>query len=104
MLEILVYGAEERCASCINAPSSTETASWLEAALLRVYDQAAFKVRYVDIYDPQSEQEKAFSTRVFEEELWYPVVVIHDQVITEGNPDLKLIYKELNELGIRKIE
>jgi len=104
MLEILVYGAEVRCASCINAPSSTETASWLQAALSRVYDQHAFRVRYVDIFNPQTEQEKEFSKRVVDEDLWYPVVVIKDKVITEGNPDLKVIYKQLDELGIRKIE
>ena len=53
VLEIMVYGAKERCASCVNAPSSLETASWLEAALSRVYDQHLVTVRYVDIFDPQ---------------------------------------------------
>jgi disulfide oxidoreductase YuzD len=28
-VEILVYGAEERCASCVNLPSSKETTEWL---------------------------------------------------------------------------
>lgn len=104
MLEILVYGAEERCASCVNAPSSIETTSWLEAALSRVYDPNHFRVRYVDIYAPQSEEEKKFAERVFNEDLWYPVVVIENSVITEGNPNLKVIYKKMDEMGIRKIE
>lgn len=104
MLDILVYGAKERCSSCINAPSSMETASWLEAALSRVYDQQLFNVRYIDIFNPQTQQERDFSNRVLEEDLWYPVVVIKDKVITEGNPDLKVIYRELDQLGIRKIE
>jgi len=104
MLDVLVFGAKERCASCINAPSSMETASWLEAALSRVYDQHDFQVRYVDIFNPQNEQQKEFSKRVLDEDLWYPVVVINDKVITEGNPDLKVIYKELDQLGIRKID
>ena len=102
MLEIMVYGAKERCASCVNAPSSLETASWLEAALSRVYDQHLVQVRYVDIFDPQTEREEKFAKRVVEEDLWYPVVVIGDKVITEGNPDLKVIYKELDALGIGK--
>ncbi|RXT05741.1 DUF1462 family protein [Ammoniphilus sp. CFH 90114] len=104
MVEIIVYGAEELCASCLNAPSSRETASWLEAALNRVYDKEAIKVRYVDIHQPSSDEEKEFSTRVLEEDLWYPVVVIKGNVITEGNPDLKVIYKKLDELGIPRIE
>ena len=44
--------------SCVNAPSSLETASWLEAALSRVYDENLVKVRYVDIFDPQAEREE----------------------------------------------
>lgn len=104
MVDIFVYGAEERCASCIHAPSSTETTSWLEAALSRVYDQQAFKVRYVDIFNPPSERHGEFSRRVLEEELWYPVVVIENKIITEGSPDLKIIYKELDSLGLRKID
>lgn len=104
MLEILVYGAKERCASCVNAPSSIETATWLQAALSRVYAREEFNVRFVDIHAPQSEQERRMAQRVLEEDLWHPVVAINDRVISEGNPDLKLIYKELNALGLRKNE
>ncbi|MGA9173061.1 MAG: DUF1462 family protein, partial [Thermoactinomyces sp.] len=34
-IEVLVYGAEQLCASCVNLPSSRETATWLSAALGR---------------------------------------------------------------------
>jgi disulfide oxidoreductase YuzD len=98
--EVIVYGAQELCASCLHAPSSTETASWLEAALKRVYAHDALQVRYVDIHQPVGEQDQLFSKRIMEEDLWYPVVVIQGDVITEGNPDLKVIYKKLDELGI----
>ena len=104
MLEIMVYGAEELCASCLNAPSSKDTASWLEAALKRVFAGESLSVRYVDIHQPESEEEKQFSKRVIDEDLWYPVVVIQGNVITEGNPDLKVIYKKLDELGIPRAE
>ena len=102
MLEILVYGAEDRCASCINAPSSKETASWLEAALQREYKSDHFQIRYVDIHQPNTQEEKEFSQRVFDEDLWYPVVVINGAIITEGNPMLKVIYGKLDELGVPK--
>lgn len=104
MVKIKVYGAEALCASCLNAPSSKDTASWLEAALKRVYAEDAIQVRYIDIYQPGSDEEKQFSQRVIEEDLWYPVVVIQGNVITEGNPDLKVVYKKLDELGIPRAE
>jgi disulfide oxidoreductase YuzD len=104
LVEILVYGAKIRCASCINAPSSEETASWLEAALGRVYDPHQFTIRYVDIYKPNTPEEEQFSKRVLEEDLWYPVVVMNQSIVTEGNPDLKLIYKKMDELQIPKLE
>lgn len=103
MIEILVYGAEQLCASCVNAPSSKETASWVEAALKRVYAQDAFAVRYVDIYSPETSEEKEFSQRVLEDDLWYPVVVIQGKMVTEGNPDLKVIYKNLDQVGIPRM-
>lgn len=102
MVDIMVYGAEELCASCLNAPSSKDTASWLEAALKRVYAEDAFRVRYIDIHQPESDEEKQFAKRVIEEDLWYPVVVIKGNVITEGNPDLKVVYRKLDELGTPK--
>lgn len=104
MVEILVYGAKIRCASCINAPSSEETASWLKAALGRIYDPHQFTIRYVDIYKPSTSAEEQFCRRVLDEDLWYPVVVINESIVTEGNPDLKIIYKKMDELKIPKLK
>lgn len=94
---VYVYGAEEICASCVNLPSSEETATWLEAALKRKYPEQV-TVQYVDIFHPETEKEKAFSKRVIEEDLWYPVVVIEDEIVAEGNPKLKKIYGVIDRL------
>lgn len=99
-LEILVYGAEVICASCVNAPSSIETASWLEAALSRRYSPDQFFVRYVDIFAPQNDTEKAFAQRVFDEDLWYPVIVVENDILSEGNPQLKKVFQALEERGL----
>ncbi|SMO82789.1 YuzD family protein [Melghirimyces algeriensis] len=102
-VELLVYGAEELCPSCVNFPSAQETASWLEAALERTYgDQIS--VRYVDIHQPLGDEEKAFSQRVIDEELWYPVVVIDGEIVGEGNPRLKDIKKKLESMGLYAVE
>lgn len=103
-LEILVYGAEVLCASCINAPSSIETASWLDAALARRYDRDSYQVRYVDIFHPQTEEERRVSKRIIDEDLWYPVIVVQDTIISEGNPQLKKVFQALEEKGLRQIK
>ncbi|MFL6562301.1 MAG: DUF1462 family protein, partial [Bacillus sp. (in: firmicutes)] len=48
-VEIIVYGAEQLCPSCVNLPSSKETFEWLEAAIARKFPDQPFKMTYVDI-------------------------------------------------------
>jgi disulfide oxidoreductase YuzD len=101
-VEVQVYGAEERCASCVNLPSAQETASWLEAALGRKFGDQ-IRVRYIDIHHPEQEADAVFVKRVIEEDMWYPVVVIDGEVVGEGNPKLKRIQEKLEQLGLSPV-
>lgn len=104
IVEIILYGAEQLCPSCVNLPSSKETIEWLEAAISRKFPDQPFKITYVDIYQPPQESEKeAFAKRVIEEDLFYPVVVIKDKIVGEGNPRLKTIFSELEKYGYQSI-
>ncbi|WP_407676489.1 YuzD family protein [Perspicuibacillus lycopersici] len=99
-VEITIYGAEQICASCVNLPSSKETYEWLEAALTRKYPNQPFSMNYVDIMNPPAEEKlQAFAQRVIEEDMFYPVVLIEDQIVAEGNPRLKTIYVEMEKYG-----
>lgn len=99
-VEINVYGAEQLCPSCVNLPSSKETYEWLQAALERKYPNQPFKITYVDIYNPPEDKEKkSFAKRVIEEDMFYPVVLIEDELVGEGNPRLKTIYAEMEKHG-----
>jgi disulfide oxidoreductase YuzD len=101
-VEIVLYGAETLCPSCVNLPSSRETFEWLEAAIARKFPNQSFKMTYVDIFQPSGDPEKiAFAERVIEEELFYPVVVIKDKIVGEGNPRLKTIFAELEKCGLK---
>ena len=94
-IEITVYGAKVKCASCINLPSSLETKEWLEAALTRKYPNNDIHVRYVDIFKPETELDKKYVEKILDEQYFYPLVVFDNEVIAEGNPNLKEIYKKL---------
>lgn len=103
-VEIYVYGTEQICASCVGMPSSKETYEWLQAAIGRKYPDQPFEIRYVDFQNPpEGEKESAFSERVIEEDLIYPVIVIDDEIIAEGNPRLKDIYKVMAGYGYEEV-
>lgn len=100
--EIHIYGAEQICASCVNLPSSKETYEWLEAAISRKFPNQSFHIAYYDILNPPEEEDKKqFCLKVVEEDLFYPVVVINGEIVAEGNPRLKDIYKVMEDDGYK---
>jgi len=103
-VEIVLYGAQTLCPSCVNLPSSKETFEWLEAAIARKFPDQPVKMTYVDIYQPSGEDEKLiFAKRVIKEDMFYPVVVIKEKIVGEGNPRLKTIFAELEKYGYKAI-
>lgn len=99
-LEIVIYGAEQVCPSCVTLPSSKETCGWLEAAISRKFPDQPFLITYVDIFNPPNETDKQeFAKKVIEEDMFYPVVLINGSVIAEGNPRLKEVYAEMEKYG-----
>ncbi|WP_316571553.1 YuzD family protein [Neobacillus sp. YIM B06451] len=99
-VEIIVYGADQLCPSCVNLPSSKETYEWLEAAVSRKFPDQPFDITYVDIYNPpEAEEKRSFAERVIEEDMFYPVVLIGDKIVGEGNPRLKTVFAELENHG-----
>jgi disulfide oxidoreductase YuzD len=101
-VEIIVYGAEQLCTSCVHLPSSKETYEWLKAAISRKFPEQPFQISYVDIYNPPADLTKQkFVERVIEEDMFYPVIVIGDKIVGEGNPRLKMIFSELERYGYK---
>ena len=99
-VEITVYGAEQICASCVNLPSSKDTYEWLEAAIRRKFPDQPFSITYVDIFNPpEDEKKKSLAQRIIEEDWFYPVVLVGDTVVGEGNPKLKRIFEEMERHG-----
>lgn len=99
-INIQVYGAEQICASCVNLPSSKDTCEWLDAALQRKFPDQSFTISYIDIYNPPStEKEREFALRMIEEDLFYPLVLIEDEIVAEGNVRLKPIVDKMEQFG-----
>ncbi|MCR1287193.1 YuzD family protein [Shouchella clausii] len=94
-----IYGAKQKCASCVHLPSALDTKEWLEAALIRKFPQAPLEFHYVDIDEPQSSDEKQrLAAAILNEEYFYPLVVLNGEVVAEGNPNLKMIAEKVEAL------
>ncbi|MBS7345031.1 MAG: YuzD family protein [Caryophanon sp.] len=97
---IEIYGADILCASCVNAPSSKDTYEWLDAAIRRKYPAHHFIIRYIDIEnDVQTERDADYAARIQDDEFFYPLVLINDEVIGEGYIQLKPVFTKLEALG-----
>lgn len=102
-VEIIVYGEEQICASCVGMPSSIETYEWLAAALERKFPGQPFSIQYVDFNQPPSgDRHQEFVQKLLEDELFYPLVVMDGEIIAEGNPRLKTITERMELQGYRK--
>ncbi|WP_409366698.1 YuzD family protein [Lysinibacillus sp. 38-6] len=97
---IEIYGTAVICASCVNAPSSKDTYEWLQAAIDRKYPDQAYAIRYVDIEGPiENERDQVYATRIQDDEFFYPLVLINDEVVGEGYIQLKPVFAALENLG-----
>lgn len=99
VLDIVVYGSDAPCQSCLHAPSPKETMEWIEAAVTRKYPEQSLAVRYVDLNQPETEQDRSFCERILTDEFFYPLVVINGEVAGEGDPRLKTIYQMIEKHG-----
>ena len=97
---IEIFGADIICASCVNAPSSKDTYEWLEAAISRKYPNQPFTIRYIDIESPLTDaREQDYAARIQDDEFFYPLVLINDEVVGEGYIQLKSVTDKLEMLG-----
>lgn len=102
---IEVFGADIMCASCVNAPSSKDTYEWLQAAISRKYPNQPFTIRYIDIEGPlENDRDQDYADRIAEDEFFYPLVLINDEVVGEGYVQIKPVYTALEELGFTAAE
>ncbi|MEK4495352.1 YuzD family protein [Ureibacillus sp. FSL W8-0352] len=102
---IEVFGADVLCASCVNAPSSKNTYEWLEAAIKRKYPNQPFTIRYIDINEPLTDKrDQEYAERIHNDEYFYPLVLINNEVVGEGYIQIQPVFKALEKLGFEPSE
>lgn len=104
-VSIEIYGADNICASCVNAPSSKDTYEWLDAAIRRKYPDYPFSIEYIDIEKSIEDKRQAdIAQRVLDDEFFYPLVMIDGEVVGEGYIQLKPVFAELEKHGFRQAD
>ncbi|MFC5591326.1 YuzD family protein [Sporosarcina soli] len=99
-VKIEIFGAEVVCASCVNAPSSKDTYEWLQAAIDRKYPNQPYDIEYIDIYSSiADERQQGIAEQVQNDEFFYPLVMIEDEMIGEGYIQLKPVFNALEKHG-----
>lgn len=99
-VNVVVYGADVICASCVNAPSSRNTYEWLQSILERKYPDIQFEYTYVDIEkdtENLSDHDQQYIEQINEDELFYPLVTMNDEYVTDGYVQLKPITRFIDE-------
>src|SRR5690625_4819096 len=98
---ITIYGRDQICASCVGAPGSKDTYEWLQAAINRKYDTESINYKYVDMDEQgHAEKDQLMVEQMEVEDMFYPLVMMDDDIVAEGIPHLKKIFKEIEERGI----
>lgn len=99
-VSVVVYGADVNCASCVNAPSSRNTYEWLQSILERKYPDIQFEYTYIDIEkdtENLSDHDQQYIEQINEDELFYPLVTMNDEYVTDGYVQLKPITRFIDE-------
>ncbi|MEB7753168.1 YuzD family protein [Staphylococcus pseudoxylosus] len=97
-ISVVVYGADVICASCVNAPTSRNTYDWLQPLLQRKYPDKQFEFTYIDIEKDteKSDHDQQFIERIQDDELFYPLVTMNDEYVSDGYVQLKDITRFLD--------
>ena len=99
-VRVEVYGADVVCASCVNAPTSKDTFEWLDAAIQRKYPDHPFEIVYVDIESElPDDRQQSIAEMVKNDEYFYPLVLVNEEVVGEGYIQLKPVFSELEKHG-----
>ena len=97
---IEIFGADVVCASCVNAPTSKDTYEWLQAAIDRKYPNQSYTINYIDIHKSiDNERHQNYVSRILDDELFYPLVLIEGEIVGEGYIQLKPVFAELEKHG-----
>ncbi|TDM27068.1 DUF1462 family protein [Macrococcoides caseolyticum] len=95
MINVIIYGADVVCASCVNAPTSKDIYDWIQPNLKRKFPGLTFNFSYIDINNSSNltDHDENIIEQINNDELFYPLITMDDEIVADGYIQLPQVTK-----------
>ncbi|MCE4955786.1 YuzD family protein [Macrococcoides caseolyticum] len=99
MINVIIYGADVVCASCVNAPTSKDIYDWIQPNLKRKFPDLQFNFSYIDINTSENltDHDENIIEQINNDELFYPLITMDDEIVADGYIQLPQVTKFVEE-------
>ncbi|UTH17002.1 YuzD family protein [Macrococcus epidermidis] len=99
MINVIIYGADVVCASCVNAPTSKDIYDWVQPNLDRKFPDLQFNYNYIDINKSENltDHDENIIEQINHDELFYPLITMDDEIVADGYIQLPQVTKFVEE-------
>ncbi|QYA43125.1 YuzD family protein [Macrococcoides bohemicum] len=99
MINVIIYGADVVCASCVNAPTSKDIYDWVQPNLDRKFPDLQFNYNYIDINKSENltDYDENIIEQINNDELFYPLITMDDEIVADGYIQLPQVTKFVEE-------
>lgn len=99
MINVIIYGADVVCASCVNAPTSKDIYDWIQPNLNRKFPDLQFNYSYIDIHKSENltDHDENIIEQINNDELFYPLITMDDEIVADGYIQLPQVTKFVEE-------
>ncbi|WP_312040146.1 YuzD family protein [Macrococcoides bohemicum] len=99
MINVIIYGADVVCASCVNAPTSKDIYDWVQPNLDRKFPDLQFNYNYIDINKSENltDHDENIIEQINNDELFYPLITMNDEIVADGYIQLPQVTKFVEE-------
>ncbi|PKE60982.1 YuzD family protein [Macrococcoides caseolyticum] len=103
MINVIIYGADVVCASCVNAPTSKDIYDWIQPNLKRKFPKLTFNFSYIDINNSSNltDHDENIIEQINNDELFYPLITMDDEIVADGYIQLPQVTKFVEKKYIK---
>lgn len=103
MINVIIYGADVVCASCVNAPTSKDIYDWIQPNLKRKFPELTFNFSYIDINNSSNltDYDENIIEQINNDELFYPLITMDDEIVADGYIQLPQVTKFVEQKYIK---
>ncbi|WP_340392143.1 YuzD family protein [Macrococcoides caseolyticum] len=103
MINVIIYGADVVCASCVNAPTSKDIYDWIQPNLKRKFPELTFNFSYIDINNSSNltDHDENIIEQINNDELFYPLITMDDEIVADGYIQLPQVTKFVEKKYIK---